>query len=120
MKDKQLRRQFENFKKDVIKVIYDHIPLHSFEYFNQYFIELAEKDLAWAEKHGKKEISRNCANGLTYDLSILQIHNKKTDYVVYKSKKYKVKDKDDFKLVMNGKIDFDPSPEGFIPEIINK
>ncbi len=90
MKDKQLRRQFENFKKDVIKVIYDHIQLQPFEYFNYYFIELAEKELKFAEENHINTISRNCANGLMYDLSILQIHNKKTDHVVYKSKKYKV------------------------------
>ena len=93
MKDKQLRRQFESFKKDVIKVIYDHIPLQPFEYFNQYFIELAEKDLEWAEKHGEKEISRNCANGLMYDLSILQLPNEtgSIDKIVYKGEEYKIK-----------------------------
>ena len=93
MKDKQLRRQFENFKKDVIKVIYDHIQLQPFEYFNQYFIELAEKDLEWAEKHGEKEISRNCANGLMYDLSILQLPNEtgSIDKIVYKGEEYKIK-----------------------------
>lgn len=95
MKDKQLRRQFENFKKDVIKVIYDHIPLQPFEYFNYYFIELAQKDLEWAEKHGEKEISRNCANGLMYDLSILQSRDEKggVDKVFYHNKEYKVIDK---------------------------
>lgn len=95
MKDKQLRLKFESFQKDVIKMIYDHIQLQPFEKFNYYFIELAQKDLEWAEKHGEKEISRNCANGLLYDLDILQIQNVagSVDKIVYKGKEYKVIDK---------------------------
>ncbi len=123
MKDKQLRKQFEAFKKDVIKVIYDHIQLQPFEYFNQYFMEIAQRDLEWAEKHGEKEISRNCSNGLLYNLDILQIQNEtgSVDKVVYKGKEYKIKDKENSNLFIDARgVKFDPSPAGFIPEPIKK
>lgn len=95
MKDKQLRKEFEEFKEDVIKVIYDHIPLEPCEYFSSYFIKKAEEGLTLCEIDDKDKISKNCANGLTYNPKAFLCRTKtgRINKVIIDGKVYKVDNK---------------------------